>query len=224
MGANVFSVLVFDHVEPENILKAAFVGNSFHGGMIGLAFFLYLYCWICQIRFLRMLDGISYSIPPALGLGRIGNFINQEFYGKPTSFDRGVVFCSVDDQPRVPIQLYEAAVEGALLFVVLLIVRKSFSGKWKEDGILTSVFLLTYGIARIVLEQFKAVASEKYYGLSDLLIVQFLSGGMILLGLAMLLRAVSVGRRGARRRSDEGLGAKEDPRLCRSDREMGSVG
>lgn len=195
VGAKVLSALLFDSsVNKVNIVREIFVGNSFHGGIIGMTCFLYVYCWINGIRCLTALDGISYSIPPALGLGRIGNFINQEFYGEPTSDNLGVVFCSVDNQARVPVQLYEAAVEGCLLFVVLLMVRKIAPDSWKGDGILTSVFLLGYGLARVILEPFKVVASERYYGLSDLLIIRFLSAGMMLLGLAILLHAVSANR------------------------------
>tara|TARA_B100000900_G_scaffold406078_1_gene416578 strand:- start:416 stop:1114 length:699 start_codon:yes stop_codon:yes gene_type:complete len=132
----------------KNILFLWEGGMSFHGGLIGaMAGSLYV-AKKNKLRFFDMTDIISMYAPIGLFFGRIGNFINSELYGVRTSSSWGVIFTTIDDLPRHPSMLYEAFLEGFILFIILMSINK----KNVKSGIISGSFLLFYGIFRFIVE------------------------------------------------------------------------
>ena len=114
---------------------------SFHGGLIGIIISIFIFCKKNNIEFYYLSDLISIAAPIGLFFGRIANFINDELYGKITSFKFAVIYPEVDLNPRHPSQLYEAFFEGFLLFTILLY----YFYKKKENeliGKISGLFLL----------------------------------------------------------------------------------
>jgi phosphatidylglycerol:prolipoprotein diacylglycerol transferase len=108
----------------------------------------YLFCRLNHAPFLQLADIGTLSTPPGLMLGRLGNFINCELYGRPTDLPWGIVFPGGGPIPRHPSQLYESFFEGAVLFVVLWVLRT----RLKTDGMLLACFLTLYGLFRFCIE------------------------------------------------------------------------
>ena len=134
-----------------NITKILFLwegGMSFHGGLIGAMAGSAYMAKKKETRFLDMTDIISLYAPIGLFFGRIGNFINSELYGIQTSNSWGVIFTTVDDLPRHPSMLYEAFLEGFVLFIILMSINK----KNVKSGVISGSFLLFYGIFRFIVE------------------------------------------------------------------------
>ncbi|AGF49281.1 prolipoprotein diacylglyceryl transferase [Candidatus Kinetoplastidibacterium galati] len=124
-------------------------GMSFHGGLIGAIISLFVYAKYNNYSFLVITDFISTIVPPAIGMGRIGNFINGELWGYPTDLFFGIIFDETcDDLVRHPSQIYESILEGPVLFIVMYI----FSKKTRRTGMISSVFLITYGLLRYIAE------------------------------------------------------------------------
>ena len=137
--------------EPLAILRVWEGGMSFHGGMIGvIGAILY-----CAHRFglkpLALGDEIGVIAPIGLFFGRIANFINGELFGRVTSHPFGIIFPRGGPDPRHPSQLYEAALEGALLLLVLNVLAWKFKALAKP-GLLTGLFLIGYGASRFLIE------------------------------------------------------------------------
>jgi phosphatidylglycerol:prolipoprotein diacylglycerol transferase len=130
-------------------------GMSFHGGMLGVALAMILFSRFRGRSVLQTLDLIAPCVPTGLASGRIGNFINGELYGRPAdpSLPWAMVFPQADDGgvARHPSQLYQFALEGLLLFVVLWV----YGRKARAPGQVTAVFVLGYGICRFVVEYFR---------------------------------------------------------------------
>lgn len=126
-------------------------GMSFHGGAAGVGIAVWLFCRHRGLRFLSLTDAFSVVAPIGLFLGRLANFVNGELWGRATSLPWGMVFPDAGPWPRHPSQLYEAALEGIVLFVVLqLLVRRT--GIAARPGAVTGVFLAGYACARILVE------------------------------------------------------------------------
>ena len=123
-------------------------GMSFHGGLIGALLAGILFCRRRRLPYWEVADTVTVAGPIGLGLGRLGNFINGELFGRPTDVPWAMVFPSGGPIPRHPSQLYEAALEGLLLFIILWKLRdREF-----RPGTLVSVFLVGYGVIRFILE------------------------------------------------------------------------
>jgi phosphatidylglycerol:prolipoprotein diacylglycerol transferase len=136
---------------PIYILKIWTGGMSFHGGLIGIIISMYLFCKKNNIQFFFLSDLVSIVAPIGLFFGRIANFINNELYGKITNFPFAMIYPEIDLQPRHPSQLYEAFLEGIILFVILL----TYFNKTKSDptiGKISGLFLILYGTFRILIE------------------------------------------------------------------------
>ena len=123
-------------------------GMSFHGGVIGVVIAIIYYAQKNQRSILEVGDFIVPLLPVGLGAGRIGNFINSELWGRVTDSPFGVIFPNAGPLPRHPSQLYEFALEGVLLFIILLL----FIRKPRPNGSVAGLFLLAYGIFRIIVE------------------------------------------------------------------------
>jgi phosphatidylglycerol:prolipoprotein diacylglycerol transferase len=168
---------------PLQILKVWEGGMSFHGGLLGVLAALSLFA---RQRGRQIADVFDFAAPlPAIGLlaGRIGNFINGELWGKPTDFAWAFV---VDGVPRHASQLYEAALEGLLLFVIIW----TFTAKARPRLAPAGMFLFCYGCFRFLIEFVRVPDLNRGYLLFDWVTMgQILSLPMILAGLALLVVA-----------------------------------
>jgi len=129
-------------------------GMSFHGGLLGVIFAIWLFSRLRHYSWIAIGDIVACTAPIGLCLGRIANFINGELYGRVTDSPLGMVFPGGGPLPRHPSQLYQAALEGLLLFVILAWLA-SRPGVFERRGLLSGVFLAGYGIARPVAEFFR---------------------------------------------------------------------
>ncbi|MEL6550021.1 MAG: prolipoprotein diacylglyceryl transferase [Pseudomonadota bacterium] len=189
-------------------------GMSFHGGFLGVAVAAFLCLRSQGVPLLPLADLMAYATPPALALGRVSNFINAELWGRPTDVPWGVIFpgAAAQDCPgpvgigadglcaRHPSQLYEAALEGVVLCLVLvwLVHRR---GAFARPGLALGVFLAGYGGARVFVEAFRQADPQFItpdnpvgwvvsLGPVGLTMGQLLSLPMLILGLVFIARAV----------------------------------
>ena len=135
----------------ENFNKIFYIwegGMSFHGALVGVYFGLLFLSITNKIKFFKLSDFLVTFIPIGLFLGRIGNFINSELYGSPTNTSWGVVFPMIDSVPRHPSMLYEAFLEGIVLYLILFFFKKTKP----STGILTAIFLIFYSVFRFCVE------------------------------------------------------------------------
>lgn len=126
-------------------------GMSFHGGAFGVGLAIFLYCRNRKLAWLRVLDYVAMCAPIGLMLGRIANFINGELWGRPTTMPWGIIFPGGGPLPRHPSQLYEALLEGPLLFLILWTLYR-FTNARRHSGVLTGSFVLGYGLVRFLVE------------------------------------------------------------------------
>jgi phosphatidylglycerol:prolipoprotein diacylglycerol transferase len=162
-------------------------GMSFHGGAAGVIFANWLYARAHSIDYGRLLDFVAPLVPVGLGLGRLGNFIGQELWGRATDVPWGMVFPRDPEQlVRHPSQLYQFALEGVLLFVILY----WFSSKPRPKLAVGGLFMLGYGCLRFFVEFFREPDGHIGYDLFGWLTRgQMLCIPMILLGLYLLYNA-----------------------------------
>src|SRR6185437_11139963 len=139
---------------PIRIVAAWEGGMSFHGAVIGVVLAIWLFCRRNKLSFVRIGDLVCLVQPIGQFLGRIANFVNGELWGKPSDVPWAMVFPRADSQPRHPSQLYEAALEGLLLFVVLQVCLRVFR-LHERPGLISAIFLLGYGLLRFVVEFFR---------------------------------------------------------------------
>jgi phosphatidylglycerol:prolipoprotein diacylglycerol transferase len=166
---------------PVHIFKLWEGGMSFHGGMVGFIVTFYFFARKNNVAFLGLMDRVACVVPIGLFFGRIANFINGELYGRVTDVSWGMVFPHGGDLPRHPSQLYQAGMEGLLLGGVLLfcLLRTTLIQK---SGRLSAVFLVGYGLARIVGELFREPDAQIGFLFSGLTMGQLLSAPMLCLG------------------------------------------
>jgi len=171
---------------PLNIFKIWQGGMSFHGGLIGVLIAAWLYARKIKRGFFEVTDFIAPLVPLALGAGRIGNFINGELWGRPTDLPWGMVFPHVDHIVRHPSQLYQAALEGLVLFIILWL----FSKRPRPTMAVSGLFLIGYGTIRFFAEFLRTpdlhlgfVAFE-WMTMGQLLTLPMPVAGIILMGLA----------------------------------------
>lgn len=159
-------------------------GLSFHGGLLGA-----LLCGVLFIKkknksFLRLADVAVRAVPIGLFFGRIGNFLNSELYGRSTGGNWGVVFQAGGNIPRHPSQLYEAFLEGIVLFIILWLINKRHHS---AKGILTSGFILFYGLFRFFVEFFRAPDTQLGFIWGSFTMGQCLSIPMIITGVVLYI-------------------------------------
>jgi phosphatidylglycerol---prolipoprotein diacylglyceryl transferase len=184
LGYVLFYDLPYFWHNPASILAVWKGGMSFHGGLIGVVVAL----WWCSHRFKRSIwdltDFVAPLVPVGLAAGRIGNFINHELWGRVTAVPWGMVFPEAGPMPRHPSQLYEFFLEGVLLFTLLW----WFSSKPRPRFAVSAMFLLGYGLARMIGECFRQ--PDPQYGFIAfgwLTMGQILSFPMALIGLIALI-------------------------------------
>lgn len=169
--------------EPLEILKIWHGGMSFHGGAAGMIIAMILYAWHKKIYVLRLTDWVCCAVPIGLFFGRIANFINGELFGRITTAPVGMVFPHGDPLPRHPSQLYEAALEGAVLFTILFALAQCRAVR-ERPGIISGVFLIGYALARITVEFFREPDVQLGFiagpfTMGQILCLPMIAGGMV---------------------------------------------
>jgi phosphatidylglycerol:prolipoprotein diacylglycerol transferase len=184
-------------LDPLRVLALWDGGMSFHGGVIGTSLGLILFARKNGLNWLRIHDYVACCVPFGLFFGRLANFVNGELWGKPTSaawgiiFDRTVPF-GIVEPARHPSQLYEAGLEGLLLFGILWFAF--WRTKWRyEPGRLVGLFLVGYGVARFIVEFFREPDSQlrEFAEATGLHMGQWLCVPMILGGAYLIATAPS---------------------------------
>ena len=172
----------FSH--PLKILAVWEGGMSFHGGFLGVLVAMALFARSRKLSWLLITDFIAPLVPPGLAFGRIGNFINGELWGRPTDVPWAMVFSKVDNLPRHPSQLYEFALEGVLLFVLLWL----YARKPRPVGAVSGLFLIGYGSLRFLAE-FTRNPDDGIFGLMTFGISmgQWLSLPMVIAGVMLMV-------------------------------------
>lgn len=165
-------------------------GMSFHGGFLGVLAAMVFFAKKTGKRWLAVMDFVAPLVPLGLGAGRMGNFINGELWGRTTDVPWGMVFPQIDNLARHPSQLYQFALEGIVLFVLLW----WYSSKPRPVGAVSGLFLIGYGTFRFLVEFTRE--PDSFLGLLalNLSMGQWLSLPMIVIGIWMMRRAIAQGK------------------------------
>ena len=175
--------------DPLAILRVWTGGMSFHGGMLGVAIAVLLFCRHNRIPILGFADRLAICAPIGLGLGRVANFINGELWGRPASpsLPWAMIFPRADAVPRHPSQIYQALMEGLILFLIMFFLSRSEAIR-RDFGLLTGIFLMGYGVARIIGEMFREPDEFLGFLWFGATMGQLLSIPMVAIGLWLVLR------------------------------------
>lgn len=161
-------------------------GMSFHGGLIGVIVTMLLYARKLGVRFFALADFVAPLVPIGLGAGRLGNFIGGELWGRVTDLPWGMVFPHAGDLPRHPSQLYQLALEGVALFVILWL----YSARPRPTMAVSGLFLICYGIFRFMVEFVRQPdAHLNFVALDWVTMGQLLSLPMVAAGVLLFLLA-----------------------------------
>jgi len=174
---------------PTAIFQVWSGGMSFHGGFLGVVVACFLFGRKHGIGLDQLLDLAAAGVPIGLGLGRLANFINGELFGRTSDVSWAMVFPHGGPEPRHPSQLYEAALEGLVLFLILFWIARRPRVQ-ENAGRIGGLFLIGYGLARSFVELFREL--DEHLGLllgGSVTMGQILSLPMILVGLALLAKS-----------------------------------
>lgn len=192
LGGRLGYVLVYNHdyylEHPLDALKIWQGGMAFHGGLVGVLLAFVLFCRQRGLPWLPVMDMVACATPIGLFFGRVANFINGELFGRPTAAPWGVVFPHGGELPRHPSQLYEAGLEGLLLFLILAFFA------WRTDalrrtGLLGGMFLAGYGIARAFVEHFREPDAQIGFLIGSVTTGQLLCVPMVVAGVVLMVRS-----------------------------------
>ena len=179
--------------DPIQILMIWNGGMSFHGGLVGMILGLILFSRKKNLPLLKLTDVVSMAAPIGLFFGRIANFINGELFGRPSEVPWAIVFPGGGGFPRHPSQLYEALLEGLVLFILLSFLTFFFKLN-KFPGLITGIFLIGYSISRIIVELFREPDASLGFIFSSITMGQLLSLPMLLFGLILVIKPLLNGR------------------------------
>lgn len=182
LGYIVFYNLDYYLAHPGEIAATWLGGMSFHGALIGLLLGGIIFCWRYRLDFWQTADLYVAAGPVGIGLGRIGNFINGELFGRVTDVPWAMVFPGGGSLPRHPSQIYECLLEGVLLFLILWRLKEK---RW-PSGSMLAVFLICYGLLRSFAELFREPDPQLGFLFASLTMGQLLSVVMIVGGCALL--------------------------------------
>ena len=166
-------------------------GMSFHGGLAGVILGMILFTRNYKIKFFLLTDLLAISCPIGIFLGRIANFINLELYGRVTESKFGMIFPNAGILPRHPSQLYEASLEGLLMFIILISFFK-FTKVKNFHGALSGGFLALYGIFRIIIENFREPDNQIGFIFNFITMGQLLSLPLIICGISIIFHAYNL--------------------------------
>jgi phosphatidylglycerol:prolipoprotein diacylglycerol transferase len=183
LGYALFYNFSFYLANPLKILAVWEGGMSFHGGLIGTALAFMYYARKKKVGVLQLADICTPAAPVGLGLGRIGNFINGELYGRVTDVPWGMVFPGGGPLPRHPSQLYEAILEGPVMFIIIWLVSRSKA----PVGVVFWSFIALYGLFRSFVELFREPDQQLGLLAGGLSMGQLLSIPLFVLGVTMVL-------------------------------------
>ncbi|MGO9743937.1 MAG: prolipoprotein diacylglyceryl transferase [Roseiarcus sp.] len=199
IGGRLGNVLFYDpsyyFAHPLEIVEVWKGGMAFHGGLIGAAVGIFLFARRYRTPALTVYDLASLTAPIGLFLGRIANFIKPELWGRPTDVPWAMIFPGSDGQPRHPSQLYEAGLEGAATFVILIVAARL--GALRYPGRIAGAFGVLYALARTFSEFFRDPDPKLEDLGHGLTMGMVLSAPMIVIGVALMI--YSARRRGAKR-------------------------
>ncbi len=187
LGYVMFYKPLFYLANPLQIFNTLDGGMSFHGGFLGVVIACLIYGRRNGKTLDRMLDLGAAAVPVGLGLGRVANFVNAELWGRPTDAAWGVVFPG-ETVARHASQLYEAVLEGLLLFVAVRIATHWF-GAFKHPGRASGIFALGYGLSRILVEFFREPDSHVGYISGSITLGMVYSLPLVVVGVWLLQRS-----------------------------------
>ena len=193
----------FYFTHPLEIFMVWHGGMSFHGGLLGTIAAGYFFARKYNIKFFALTDIMAVVAPIGICLGRLANFVNGELYGRVTDSPLGMVFPGGGDLPRYPSQLFEATLEGAVLFTFLLIIAM-FTRALQKTGLISGMFLIGYSIARSTCEFFRDPDSFIHFLPDWITMGQLLCIPMLLLGIYIVYASQRTARpsdSGGRKRS-----------------------
>lgn len=192
LGGRIGYMLFYDFSnfihQPWIIIRVWDGGMSFHGGLIGAAIAILLFSRKYKKRFFEVGDFAAPLVPLGLAAGRIGNFINGELWGRVTTMPWGIVYPNAGPLPRHPSELYEAFLEGIVLFIMMWL----YSAKPKPRMAVSGLFLLGYGVIRFTVEFFRQPDPQLgFVAFGWMTQGQLLSIPMIVIGIFLLGYAYS---------------------------------
>lgn len=191
-GGRLGQVLLYDpsyyFANPIEIFQVWKGGMSFHGALIGSAVALVLFARRYNVSARSVMDLCCAAVPFGLFFGRIANFINSEHWGRVTDAAVGMVFPNGGPEPRHPSQLYEAALEGLVMLVLMRIMTHKVLGL-KRPGLVAGVWLVWYAIARIICEFFREPETLHFFNVAPFTAGQVYSLPMLLLGIYLIATA-----------------------------------
>lgn len=186
LGGRIGYVLFYNFdlflANPTYLFKIWTGGMSFHGGLIGVITAMIWFAHKTKRHFFTVADFVAPLIPFGLGVGRIGNFMNGELWGRVTDVPWAIIFPEAGPEPRHPSQLYQFALEGVVLFIILNL----FWRKNPPRGAISGMFLLFYGLFRFLVEFVRQPDSQLGLYFQEISMGQILSTPMIIIGALMI--------------------------------------
>ncbi|WP_429139844.1 prolipoprotein diacylglyceryl transferase [Aeromonas allosaccharophila] len=186
LGGRVGYVLFYNFdlflADPTYLFKIWTGGMSFHGGLIGVITAMIWFAHKTKRHFFTVADFVAPLIPFGLGVGRIGNFLNGELWGRITDVPWAIIFPEAGPEPRHPSQLYQFTLEGVVLFIILNL----FWRKNPPRGAISGMFLLFYGLFRFLVEFVRQPDSQLGLYFQEISMGQILSTPMIIAGALMI--------------------------------------
>jgi phosphatidylglycerol---prolipoprotein diacylglyceryl transferase len=189
IGYVLFYNLPYFAAHPAEIVRIWTGGMSFHGGFLGVVLAVLLFARMRGRPVSALADICAATAPIGLMLGRIANFINGELWGRPADVPWAMVFPLAGPEPRHPSQLYQATMEGLILFLALWLLTHRFESL-RRPWMTTGAFLIGYGIARIVGEQFRMPDVQIGFLWGGLTMGMLLSAPMVLIGAGVVAFAL----------------------------------
>jgi len=168
-------------------------GMSFHGGFLGVAIATIIFCKKKKVNVWVLFDLLACAAPIGLFFGRIANFINGELYGRVTDVPWAMAFPTGGNQPRHPSQLYEAFLEGLLLFIILFVIA-NYTKLKQFPGVLAGIFVSGYAAARIIVENYREPDEHIGFLFMQITTGQALSFPMMITGIIIVFFAMRKGR------------------------------
>lgn len=189
LGGRVGYVLFYNFdmflADPLYLFKIWTGGMSFHGGLIGVITAMIWFAHKTKRHFFTVADFVAPLIPFGLGVGRVGNFLNGELWGRVTYVPWAIIFPEAGPEPRHPSQLYQFALEGVVLFIILNL----FWRKNPPRGAISGLFLFCYGLFRFLVEFVRQPDSQLGLYFQEISMGQILSMPMIVAGALMVWAA-----------------------------------